>query len=282
MSILYVQGRYVWRHQGQVSVFERGYQFADGVYEVLWVDKGRLRDKHAHYERLQHSMHALALHLPYPIKVLDLLCQQVIAKNRFQQGALYIQVGRGHRFSRTHVQEQDNGRLSVVIIPVYSPNPKSLPIKVVTRPDTRWRHCHIKSIALVKSVLSKHDAQRQGADEAWFVDEETGVVTEGASSNAWLIDKKGVVRTHPPDHRILHGVARHVTLSLCRQLGIPCEEKAFSKADIADARGAFATSTTLFIAPISHIDGVAIDTTQQGDVIQRLFQRYQEHITSDA
>ena len=276
-SIVYINGRYLPRQQATISVFDRGHQFADGVYEVLWVANQHLCDKQLHYVRLEKSLQAIGLSIPWSRSMLELLIESVMKKNALKDGFVYLQINRGHNYHRNHLPSDDSTRPSLFIAATHQAPPPCAhpnPIQVITLPDERWQHGNIKSIALIKAVMSKRQAQEHHASEAWFFDKETHAITEGAASNAWLIDQKGCIRTHRADHRILHGIARHVTIDLCRRHKLAIEEKAFTLADIKTAREAFLTSTTLFVTPISHIDGLVIGNGKMGAVTQKLYQSY--------
>ena len=275
--IVYSNGRYLPRHLARISVFDRGHLFADSIYEVIWVANRTLVDWQDHYKRLLYSLKAIALPIPWSSDVLKTLVFEVIRKNNLDNGFVYLQINRGHTYNRDHRIDKSNERPALMISTHPSKPPRCLPLKVTTLPDERWQHCDIKSTALIKAVLSKRQAQQKNADEAWFFDKQTHVITEGASCNAWIVAQDGTIRTHPANNRILHGVARATVLKLCQKNALKVKEQAFTLDDLNNAQEAFLTSTTLFVSPLSHIDGVAINNGNVGTITKKLFDAYLHH-----
>ncbi|MBC6443893.1 MAG: aminotransferase class IV [Alphaproteobacteria bacterium GM202ARS2] len=278
-SIVYSNGRYLPRHQAQTSVFDRAHLFADGIYEVIWVANRALVDWQDHHTRLLSSLAAVSLSIPWSPAVLRTLIFEVIRKNNLNNGFVYLQINRKHSYTRDHriTTTEKGGRPALMISAHHAPPPQCQPLKVITLPDERWRHCDIKSTALIKAVLSKQQAQQQGAHEAWFFDKDTQAITEGASCNAWMVTHNGTLCTHPADNRILHGVARQTLLKLCQRHKLPVQEQAFTLDALRNAREVFLTSTTLFVSPVSHIDDVAVGNGKVGETTQRLFDAYLHH-----
>jgi D-alanine transaminase len=270
--IAYVDGRYLTLSDARVSVEDRGYQFADGVYEVCAVLNGRLLDWDAHLARLARSCSELAIPSPMGDAALSLVARRLLAKNRATDALLYIQVTRGtakrdHPFPRA-------ARPTLVMTVRPFDFAQRLPqqatgVKVVTQPDLRWARRDIKSIALLPNVLAKQAAKAAGAFEAWLIGE-NGVVPEGGSTNAWIVTADGTVVTHPPTHRILRGVMRDTLIRLAGENGIRVEERPFTLTQAKAAAEAFLTSTTAPCLGIVAIDGAPVGDGTPGPVTRRL------------
>lgn len=270
--LAYVNGRLVPLSDASISIEDRGFQFADGIYEVAAMLNGALLDWPQHAARLYRSLRELAIDAPMDEAALTIIARRVLAANRVRDGLLYIQVTRGaarrdHPFPvgvrptlvmtarpfdfRQRLAQQEKG------------------IAVITQPEMRWQRRDIKSVSLLPNVLAKQSAREAGAFEAWFV-ENDGTVTEGGSTNAWIVRKDGTVVTHPASHDILHGVMRGTLLTLAREHQIRVEEAPFSISEALAASEAFLTSTTAPCLPIVSIDGNRIGTGKPGPVAARL------------
>ena len=271
--IAYVNGRYVPHRNAAVHIEDRGYQFADGVYEVCAVLDGELFDAPAHLDRFARSLAALEIAWPMSRAALMIVILEVIRRNRLHHGIVYFQVTRGvaprdHAFPKTAV------RPSLVVTAKHL-NPQALErrcrdgVAVVTMADERWAHPHIKSISLLPNVLAKQAAKRQGADEAWLVDRD-GFVTEGASTNAWIVTKAGTIVTRPADGSILDGITRQCLLRTAHHLNLPLEERAFTVAEAIQAQEAFMSASSSFAVPVISIDGQAIGSGKAGPVATQL------------
>jgi len=280
--IAYVNGRYLPHRGAMVHVEDRGYQFADGVYEVCEVRGGRLIDERRHLARLKRSLDELRIRLPMSLAALGVVLREVIARNRIGYGAVYLQVTRG-------VARRDHGFPAPDVAPSLVVTARALNkarnealaaqgIAVISLPDNRWGRVDIKSIGLLPNVLARQAALDQGAREAWFVDKD-GAVTEGASTNAWIITGAGTVVTRPADHTILRGIARTVLFDVIKAQGLRLEERAFTLAEAYAAREAFVTAATQIVLPVVRIDGRAIGDGEPGPVataLRREFHRYAE------
>jgi D-alanine transaminase len=275
----YVGGRYLRQAAATVPIEDRGYQFADGVYEVIAVHRGRLVDRDLHLKRLDRSLHELHIAKPVSDNVLPMILDRVLALNRIGNGIVYVQVTRGvaprdHAFPRAATPQ-----LVVTARRAKPADPKLLEtgVKVITIPDERWARCDIKSISLLANVLGKQRARAAGAFEAWQVDAE-GFVTEGTSSNAWIVTGEGAIVTRPAGHAILNGVTRLVLLDCAREIGLDFAERPFSVAEATAAREAFLTSTTSLVLPVTTLDTAPIGDGRPGPVTRQLRARILQHL----
>jgi D-alanine transaminase len=272
-KIAYVNGRYVLQRDAMVHIDDRGYQFADGVYEVCEVFRGGLIDEKRHFERLAYSLAELQIAAPLRPGALGVVVREVMARNRVQNGYIYVQVTRGVA-PRDHVFPQKSVRPSLVVTarqvdPEKSSDTARKGISVVTTPDLRWKRVDIKSISLLPNVLARQLAREQGAYEAWLVDSD-GMVTEGAASNAWIVNGTGTVVTHQIDHTILRGITRTRLIEIIAAQGLTLEERRFSLEEVFSAREAFVTGATTLIMPVVRIDGRQIGTGAPGPVASKL------------
>jgi D-alanine transaminase len=280
--IAYVNGRYLPHAQAKVGIEDRGYQFADGVYEVCEVRGGRLVDERRHMTRLDRSLNELRISRPMSEAALSIVLRETVRRNHVRDGIVYLQITRG-------VARRDfpfpiaNTRPSVVVTarsndPARFEQMAAEGIAVVTVTDIRWQRVDIKSVALLPNVLAKQAARDRGAREAWLVDPQ-GRVTEGASSNAWIVDRNGKLITHPLGHDILPGVTRSVVIEIIKKQGLAFEERAFTVEEAYAAREAFVTSASQTVLPVVSIDGRPIGNAAPGLIataLRRDFHRYAE------
>ena len=283
--IAYVNGLYVPHGEASVHVEDRGYQLADGVYEVWAIMDGRLADAEGHFVRLERSLGELRIPMPMGRAALQIVLHEMIRRNRVTEGLVYLQVTRG-------VAPRDHAFPTQPVKPAIAITAKSIDsqaaqakaaegIAVVTTPETRWARCDIKTVALLPNVLAKQAARERGAAEAWFVDE-LGLVTEGASSNAWIVDQDGVLRTRDLNANILRGITRKSLLELIQAEGLACIEAPFTPDEAKAAREAFISSAGNLIAPVVRIDGVAIGDGKPGPIATRLRALYLAHARQTA
>jgi D-alanine transaminase len=275
--IAYVNGRFAPRAEAFVHIEDRGFQFADSVYEVWAVFDGRLADEAGHFARLARSLGELRIDPPMTDAALRAVIGKVVRRNLVKDGLVYLQVTRGVA-PRDHPFPDPPPRPTVVITAktvdmTASEARASKGVGVITTPETRWARCDIKTTGLLPNVLAKQAAREAGAVEAWFVDE-LGLVTEGGSSNAWIIDANGVLRTRDIQSNILRGVTRFSLLGVVTDLGIPFEERAFSVAEAKAAREAFITGAGSLVLPVTRIDGSQIGAGTPGPVAKRLRELY--------
>ena len=278
--IAYVNGRFVPHAEAAVHIEDRGYQFADGVYEVWAVFRGRLADSEGHFERLERSLGELQIPMPMSRAALQIVLKEALRRNRIRTGLLYLQVTRGVA-PRDHAFPTPGARPSIVITAkavdwAAAEARAARGIGVVTVPESRWSRCDIKTVSLLPNVLAKQAAKEKGAGEAWFVDE-LGLVTEGASSNAWIIDADGVVRTRDLNANILRGITRRSLMDIIAGEGLTVSERPFSVEEAKAAREAFITGAGTLVMPVVSIDGAAIGEGRPGPVAQRLRALYVSH-----
>jgi len=280
--IAYVNGSYLPHRGAMVHVEDRGYQFSDGVYEVCEVRGGRLVDARRHLARLTRSLAELRIRMPMPLAALGIVLREVVARNRVGYGIVYLQVTRGVA-RRDHAFPAPEVRPSVVVTArsLNAARNEALAaqgIAVVSVPDNRWGRVDIKTIGLLPNVLARQAALDQGARDAWFVDKD-GAVTEGASTNAWIVTQAGAVVTRPADHAILRGITRTLLFDVIKAQGFRLEERAFTLAEAYTAREAFVTAASQIVLPVVRIDGRPIGEGRPGPVataLRREFHKYAE------
>jgi D-alanine transaminase len=276
--VAYVAGRYLPHRAAAVHIEDRGYQFADGVYEVILVRGGRLVDLEPHRARLARSLGELRIAAPMSPAALDIVLREVIRRNQVRDGTLYLQVTRGVA-ARDHAFPKSAKPVLVVTARrARPPDPRHAEegVAVITLADIRWRRCDIKSVSLLPNVLAKQRAREAGAFEAWQVGED-GRVTEGASTNAWIVTGAGEVVTRQADNAILNGVTRLAVIGIIGREGYRFVERSFTVAEAKAAREAFATSTAIDLLPIVRIDGEPVADGRPGPLAQRLRAWYLAH-----
>jgi D-alanine transaminase len=278
--IAYVNGRYVPRDHAMVHVEDRGYQFSDGVYEVCEVRGGRLIDERRHTARLERSLAELRIRLPMSLAALGVVLRETVRRNHVRDGIVYLQVTRG-------VARRDHAFPPPATVPGVVVTARNLDlagnekaaeegVAVITVPDNRWERVDIKSVSLLPNVLAKQAAREQGAKEAWFVDGD-GKVTEGSSSNAWIVTMAGKVVTRPADKGILRGITRSVLLEAIAAQGLTLEERAFSVEEAYGAREAFLTSASQIVLPVVRINGRPVGNGAPGTVATALREDFHRH-----
>ena len=272
-NIAYVNGDFVPEDQAKVSIFDRGFLFGDGIYEVTPVIDGRLVDRAAHMGRLKRSLGEIRLVPPVPFEDIDAIQEQVVRKNEVTEGRVYLQVSRG-------AAERDfpfpkDAKPSLVMfarqVPFLDTEASRRGIRVKTVPDLRWKRRDIKTVMLLASAMAKQEAIDTGFDDAWMV--EDGTVTEGSSNNAYIV-KDGVVRTRHLSTDILPGCTRRALLALATETDIRVEEQAFSPEEATQADEAFITSATNLVMPVVGIDDAVIGDGTPGRLTRRLRQLY--------
>jgi len=278
--IAYVNGRYLPHRDAVIHVEDRGYQFADGVYEVCEVRGGRLVDARRHMERLVRSLGALQIALPMSLEALAIVLRETVRRNRVRNGIVYLQITRGVA-RRDHAFPQARTRPSIVAMArsfdlVQSEKIASEGIAVITVPENRWPRVDIKSVSLLPNVLAKQAAREKGAKEAWFVDRD-GTVTEGSSSNAWIITKDGKVVTRPTNGSILRGITRTVLLEVLAAQGLALDERPFTVEEAHAAREAFITSASQIVMPVISIDGRPVANGAPGLLATALRREFHRH-----
>ena len=283
--IAYVNGRFVRHADACVHIEDRGLQLADAVYEVWAVFDGRLADAEGHFARLSRSLGELRIAEPMSRAALTVVLRETLRRNRVRDGLLYIQVGRGvaprdHAFPRTPVAPS-------VIVTAKSVDRAAAEAKAakgigaVTTPENRWGRCDIKTTNLLPNVMARQAAAEAGAGEALFVDE-LGFVTEGAASNAWIVDGDGRLRTRDTNANILRGITRRTLMDIIRESGLEMDERPFTPAEARQAREVFITGAGALITPVVSIDGQPIGAGTPGPVATRLRSLYIERARSTA
>lgn len=281
--IAYVNGAYTPLQDAAIHIEDRGYQFADGVYEAIFIHNGQLIDAEAHYERLERCLSELRIKEPMSRRALELVVKQTVRKNRLRHGMIYLQITRG--VARRDHAFPDGVSPSLIIIArrVNLPSPEIVAtgIKVISIPDIRWKRVDIKSISLLPNVLAKQKAREEGAVEAWQIDPD-GNVTEGASSNAWIVTKDDVIVTRAPGNAILNGVTRQALVRMAKEKGYKIEERPFTISEAKEAAEAFISSTFSFAMPVVAIDGLMIGNGKPGPITLSLRALYWEFVTSQS
>jgi D-alanine transaminase len=263
-----------------VNVEDRGYQFADGIYEVVHLHRGRFTDWDLHFARLERSLREVRIRLPMGRAALERVLAEVAARNRVSDGLLYMQVTRGVA-RRDHAFPPDGTPPSLVVtvrrIPPYPTDVERWTTTVISRPDERWARCDIKSVGLLPNVLARQAAREQGASEAILVNAD-GVVTEGAATSFWIVDGSAALRCPALSNAILPGCTRGALEAEMREEGIVLDTSSFSLDEARSAREAFITSATSFVKPVVAIDGAPVADGRVGPVTRRLFAIFGRHV----
>jgi D-alanine transaminase len=278
----YVNGRYLPLRAAAVNVEDRGYQFADGVYEVCEVRAGHLIDERRHMDRLVRSLGELRIPMPMSRAALATVLRETVRRNRVRDGIVYLQVTRGVA-RRDHAFPAPGTLPSVVVTArghdrAANERIAAEGIAVITVPENRWPRVDIKAVALLPNVLAKQAAREAGAKEAWFVDA-AGRVTEGSSTNAWIVTRDGKLVTRHADHAILRGITRSVLFDLVKDQGLSLEERPFSVEEAYAAREAFVTSASQIVMPVVRIDDRPVGNGAPGllaSALRRDFHKYAE------
>jgi len=277
--IVYVNGRYLPYAQAGVHVEDRGFQFADGVYEVCEVRGGALVDEGPHMARLGRSLAELAIPEPMSMAALAHVMRETVRRNRVRDGLLYLQVTRGTAPRDFAFPSSEIERTVVCIVRPRAPEPLEAQavrgIAVKSLPDIRWRRSNIKTVMLLPACLAKEAARKDGAHEAWFIDS-NGFVTEGASSNAWIVLDGGAVITRQIGPDILSGVTRATLIEGLAKEGISLMERPFRLAEAQSAREAFITSASNTVMPVVRIDGVTIGDGKPGPITRTLRSKFHQ------
>ena len=283
--IAYVNGRFVPHGEAVVHIEDRGYQFGDAIYEVWALFDGKLGDAEGHFARLERSLGELSIEMPMSRAALTLVLKETVRRNRVRDGLLYLQVSRGVA-RRDHAFPNPPVRPAVVMTAsatdrVAAEARAAKGVSVVTTPENRWGRCDIKTVNLIPNALAKQKARAAGAVEAWFVDD-LGFVTEGASSNAWIVDGDGRLRTRDTNANILRGVTRSSLLEVIRRDGLEVDERPFTPAEALAAKEAFITGAGTLVLPVIAVDGKPVGEGKPGPVAARLRRLYIEQARATA
>jgi D-alanine transaminase len=282
--IVYVNGRYCPQRDAAVHVEDRGYQFSDGVYEVCEVRSGSIIDSRRHLARLERSLAELNIAMPMSEPALMVVMRECMRRNRVRDGIIYLQITRGVA-RRDHAFPPAGTRPSIVVTARtldMAGNERTAAdgVAVITVPDNRWERVDIKSISLLPNVLAKQAAREHGAKEAWFVDRH-GHVTEGSSSNAWIVTKNGKVVTRPADNGILRGITRGVLIEVIKAQGLQLEERPFTVEEAYGAREAFLTSASQIVMPVVRINDRPVGNGAPGSIAVALRAEFHHHAEWD-
>ncbi|MBO6827752.1 MAG: D-amino-acid transaminase [Sneathiella sp.] len=270
--IAYVNGQYVPHGEAAVHIEDRGYQFADGVYEVIPIVNGKMIGEKGHIDRLWRSMNELKMDAPMDPGPMKIVMREVLRLNKVETGLIYIQVTRGVA-PRDHPFPDD--AISSLVMTAKKTSLEAAEKKaekgvgVITVPDIRWERCDIKSVSLLPNILAKQQAKEAGAYEAFQYDED-GNITEGSSTNAWMVDQDGTLITRPTNNSILAGITRAELLELLEQKNMKVELRAFSVEELRNAREVFLTSSSAYVQPVVEVDGKPIGNGQPGSISSEL------------
>ena len=281
--VAYVNGRYVPFADAAVHIEDRGYQFADGVYEVMAVRNRRLADLGPHLDRLDRSLAELFMDTSMSRRALAVVLEEVVRRNRVIDGIIYLQMTRGVA-KRDHAFPEQSKTSLVVTARSMPPRPAAIlenGVNVITVPDIRWQRCDIKSISLLPNILAKQEAREAGAYEAWMVDKENQI-TEGSSTNAWIVDDSGDLITRHLDNAILSGITRMVVSDLAMRQQRRLVERSFTLKEAEQAAEAFLTSTTSFVTPVVQINDTPIGGGVPGPVTRALYDLYEAHLSGQS
>lgn len=280
--VAYVNGQYVPHGDAAVHVEDRGYQFADGVYEVCEVWNGNIVDVPRHIDRLGRSLSELRIDWPMARRALEFVLREVVRRNRVRYGSVYVQVTRGVA-RRDHYFPTGEVAPSVVVTAKNADlaaveKERTDGVGVITYPENRWPRVDIKTVGLLPNVLAKQAAKENGCKEAWYYDAENNV-TEGGSTNAWIVTREGTLVTRPAESGILRGITRAALLDMIEKEGIAFEERPFSVEEAKQAREAFITAATTIVIPVVKIDDAVVGNGHPGSITTRL--REQFHTATD-
>ena len=283
-SIAYVNGAFVPLSEAKVSVLDRGFLFADGIYEVAAVLDGKLIDNASHLARLERSVGEIKLKLPETIERIQEIQKELVARNNLVSGLVYLQVTRGADAGRDFAFPKAEVRPTLIMFTsqkeiVDAPSART-GVKVITVPDIRWTRRDIKSVALLAQVLAKQAAAEAGAAEAWMI--EDGFVTEGGSSSAFILTQDDVIVTRQNSTDILPGCTRKAVVALAEERQLRVEERSFTVAEALAAKEAFITSASVFVQPVIAIDGKPVAAGKPGPMATRLREIYVEFARNTA
>jgi D-alanine transaminase len=271
--IAYVNGRYVRHGDASVHIEDRGYQFADGVYEVCEIRDGFIIDETRHLDRLERSLREIAIRMPMGRAAMKVVIREVARRNRVRDGLVYLQVTRGVA-RRDHAFPPSDTPPALVLTSKIIGRAKgdaraAEGVAVVTIPDNRWGRVDIKSVGMLPNAMAKQKAKDAGAFEAWFVDRD-GFVTEGSSTTAWIVTKDGTLVTRPNGFDILPGITRITASEVARRAGLKIEERKFTVEEAKASREAFITAASTIVMPVVRIDGTPVANGHPGSVATQL------------
>lgn len=275
MRTVYLNGEFIAENEAKISVFDRGFTFADAIYEVTAVLQGKLLDFDLHVARLRRSLGEMALALPLSDDELLAIHQTLLSRNALQEGLVYLQVSRG--VEDRNFAFPPEGTPPTLVLYTQAKNIIASPLaqqgmKIISLPDLRWGRCDIKTTQLLYACLAKEQARQRGADDAWLVKE--GLITEGTSNNAFIVTADGAVVTRELSRLLLPGITRSTLIALMHQQGLRLEERGFTLDEVKQAAEAFISSSTSFVYPVVNVDGQPVGDGQPGQLTQRIRQFY--------
>lgn len=274
-EVFVLNGKFVDQNNAVVSAEDRGFQFGDGVYEVIRAYNGKPFCMDRHLSRMKQGLEAIRIPMPLEIKEFEKLCNEALEKSGLKEALIYIQVTRGAA-PRQHIPPKGLKPTFVIIVrgtPDIPPELKEQGVKISLSPDIRWHKCYIKTVQLLPNTMAKEEAKEKGAFEAVFFRD--GIITEGSSSNIFIV-KGGRVFTHPANERILHGITRGVAIEIAEGLGIEVEERAFSPEELLKADEAFLTGTGTEIMPVVQVDDDIIGNGKPGHITKKIMEKFKE------
>ncbi|MDB1125405.1 D-amino-acid transaminase [Vibrio algarum] len=280
---VYLNGEYLPESEAKVSIFDRGFLFADAIYEVTAVVDGKLLDNDGHVARLARSCGELEMKNPLTAEELVHIQKELVRLNDVKEGGIYLQVTRGSSGDRDFAYPE-NTEPTVVLFSqsravVDSPKAKK-GIKVISTPDIRWRRRDIKTTSLLAACMAKQAAIAAGCDDVWLI--EDGYVTEGGSSNAYIITQDNVIVTRPLSNDILHGITRASLLKVAKQENLVIEERLFTIEEAYAAKEAFISSASTFVWPVVAIDDKPIGSGSPGPIAMQIRETYIEFALAQA
>ena len=279
-QMTYLNGAFIPHDQAFVHVEDRGFVFADGVYDFVLVHHGCLINTEAHLDRVDYSLGELEIAWPMPRAALLEVLREAVERNDLRDGYVYIQITRGVA-PRFHPFPSPDTKPTIVVIAREMAYPTIEEARagwrVITTPDQRWKRCDIKSIALLPNILAREKAVRAGADEAWLVDED-GNITEGVACNAWIVNGANELVTRQLDSAILSGITRKMLRGVIAEAGVTLLERPFSVAEAKAAREAFLTNSPFLIKPVTQIDEVVIGDGSAGPLTLKLIDAYRAFV----
>tara|TARA_B100000886_G_scaffold340298_1_gene309037 strand:+ start:1149 stop:2000 length:852 start_codon:yes stop_codon:yes gene_type:complete len=277
MEIYFINGDYSHRYDANISVEDRGFNFADGVYEVVAFKDEKILNFERHFKRLQRSLDALRIKNPYyNLKTLEIIFKQLIKKNKISAGFLYLQITRGSAFRKHEFPVQVSPNVVIFCFNTKKQEKLTMGVKVGLSEDLRWKRCDIKSISLLPNLLEKQKATESGLYEIWQMRDNH--ITEGSTSNAFIIDSKDTILTHPANKYILGGVTRDCVIEIAKKKGIKLLEKSFSKKDLKSCNEAFLSSTTVGILPVVQVEDSIIKNGKPGRITEKMMNNYNEFL----
>lgn len=274
MRVSFVNDKFLPHEQCVVHIEDRGFQFADGVYEVIMLKNGKLVDGDLHLERLFVSLEGLQIKISQDKNYFEKNILELFAKNNLTEGSVYIQITRGSAPRSQNLPQDLNPTIIATVSPLQKDSKKT--IDVITHEDIRWKRCNIKSINLIASSLLKQKSIDEGADDAIMIRD--GFVTEATFANVFIVDHNDTLITPNADNFILNGITRRRIIQLATESGIKVSECKFSKDELMNAKEVFLSSTTLIVRPVLKIDGKNIKDGKVGDVSQKILELYNNFI----